>query len=84
MPLYLWGLHVSKEVERTKHEAYEKGIENWRALCKLGALPLDSELKRVVSQMYMAAVNEFTGRRFFDVPRLMEVLREYEEYVARL
>ena len=92
------GLHVSKEVarqfyrktewyreiERAKHEAYEKGIENWRSLCKLGPPPLDSELKRIISQMYMAAANEFTGRRFFDAPRLREVLREYEERVARL
>ena len=92
------GLHVSKEiarqfyrktewyvdVENAKRKAVEKGIENWRLLCKSKPPQLDPELKRIISQVYMAAANEFTGRKFFDVPKLVEVLREYEEYASGL
>ena len=92
------GLHVSKEiarqfyrktewyidVENAKREAVKKGVKNWRLLCKSKPPRLDPKLKRIISQVYMAVANEFTGRKFFDVPKLVEVLREYEEYVSGL
>jgi len=31
----------------------------------------------------MAAANEFTGRKFFEVPKLAEVLKEYETYLSK-
>jgi len=92
------GIHVSKEiarqfyrgtewyrdVEKAKREAAEKGIKNWRLLCKLKPQPLDSKLKKIISEVYMAAANEFTGKKLFDVPSLAEVLKEYTEYAAEL
>jgi len=92
------GLHVSKEVtrifyrrtewfravEEAKREAREKGVKDWRSLCRLSPPRLDPELRELVSEMYMAAANELTGRRFFEVPPLSEVMRRYGEYLARV
>ncbi len=88
------GIHVSKEVarfyyrktewyldtERAKREAAEKGVENWKSLCRLEPPRLDPQLRKIVSQMYMAAANALTGRRMFEVPDLHEVVRAYREY----
>ena len=91
------GLHVSKEiardfyrktewyleVERAKREAEKRGIENWRTICKVSPPKLDFTLKEIIRQMYLAAANEFTGRRLFDSPRLFEVIKQYKEYVNK-
>jgi len=91
------GLHVSKEVariyyrqtewyratERAKKEAEGRGIEDWRSLCGLEPPRLDPELKRIISEMYMAAANALTRRRMFDVPGLAEVVEEYREYLGK-
>lgn len=88
------GIHVSKEVarfyyrktdwyldtERAKKEAMERGVENWKSLCRLEPPKLDPELRRIISQMYMAAANALTGRRMFEVPPLREVVGAYREY----
>ena len=91
------GIHVSKEIareyyrktswykeiERAKKIAEEKGVENWKKLCNLTPPPLDPQLKRIISQVYMAAANELTERKLFDVPKLVEVLKEYEDYLSK-
>ncbi len=91
------GIHVSKEiarefyrktnwyreVEKAKRMAEEKGVENWRRLCGSTPPPLDPQLRKIISQVYMAAANEFTGRKFFEVPKLVEVLKEYEIYLSK-
>jgi phosphoribosylaminoimidazole-succinocarboxamide synthase len=88
------GLHVSKEVarifyrgtewarevEEAKRRAAAEGMRDWRALVKTEPPRLDPRLRGIMSQMYMAAANDMTGRRMFDVPRLHEVVREYREY----
>ncbi|MEM2103798.1 MAG: phosphoribosylaminoimidazolesuccinocarboxamide synthase [Candidatus Bathyarchaeia archaeon] len=88
------GLHVSKEiarmyyrqtewakqVEEAKIKAREKGVENWKTLVKIKPQKLDPELKTLISQMYMAAANEVTGRKFFDTPKLAEVIKNLKSF----
>lgn len=88
------GFHVSKEiarqyyrrigwfsiVEEAKKTAKERGVEDWRMLVKMEPPKLDLELKRIISQMYMAAANEMTGVKFFDVPKLSEVIKECKNF----
>lgn len=88
------GVHVSKEVarrfyrrtewyrdvEEAKRAAEKTGIRDWRKLCGSPPPKLDPELKDIISEMYMAAANDLTKRRFFDVPKLPEVVKRYREY----
>jgi len=88
------GLHVSKEiariyyrrtewareVEEAKKKATEEGIEDWKKLVKAKPPRLDSSLKNMINQMYMAAANEVTKKRIFAVPKLADVVKEYEKY----
>jgi phosphoribosylaminoimidazole-succinocarboxamide synthase len=90
------GLHVSKEVarqfyktttwyndlEQAKKEGETKGIQDWKALCKSQPPKLDAKLKKVISEMYMAAANEMTKIKLFDVPSLARVINEYKEYIG--
>jgi len=87
------GLHVSKEVARTyyrqtewakqveqaKQKAREQGIKDWRTLVKAQPPKLEPKLKTLISQMYMAAANEITGRKMFDVPNLAEIMKNFLE-----
>ena len=87
------GFHVSKEIARqfykktswfsdvedAKKAAESKGISDWKALCKSQPPKLDTKLKTFISQMYMAAANELTKRRFFNVPSLSKIVTEYKE-----
>ncbi len=82
------GIHVSKEiarqyyketswykdVERAKKEASIKGIKEWKSLCESKPQKLDPNLRKVISEMYMAAANELTGFHLFEVQRLAEIL----------
>lgn len=63
------------EVERAKKEAKEKGIEDWKSLCKLQPEPLPENLKKIIENLYKAFANELTGKKFFDCPSLQEILR---------
>lgn len=90
------GLHVSKEVarqfyrktewykalEEAKREAAARGVEDWRSLCMKTPPRLDPQLKRIISEMYMAAANAITNRKLFDAPSLAETIKKYKEYVA--
>jgi len=84
------GLHVSKEiariyyrqtewakeVEQAKQKAKEQGVKDWRTLVKVKPPKLEPKLKTLISQMYMAATNEMTGKRLFEVPKLAEIMKE--------
>ncbi|MEM3597152.1 MAG: phosphoribosylaminoimidazolesuccinocarboxamide synthase [Candidatus Bathyarchaeia archaeon] len=86
------GLHVSKEiariyyrrtewageVEEAKKKAKEQGIEDWKSLVKTKPPRLEPKLKTFISQLYMAAANEMTGRKMFDVPKLVSIVKEFE------
>jgi phosphoribosylaminoimidazole-succinocarboxamide synthase len=87
------GLHVSKEiarihyrrtewakeVEQAKQKAKEQGIKNWRTLVKAKPPKLEPKLKTLISQIYMAAANEITGKRLFETPRLVEIIKELKD-----
>ncbi|MDD3420760.1 MAG: phosphoribosylaminoimidazolesuccinocarboxamide synthase [Methanocellales archaeon] len=82
------GIHVSKEiarqyyretnwykdVEKAKKEASIKGIKEWKVLCESKPPRLDPNLRKVISEIYMASANEFTEFHLFEVPRLAEIL----------
>ncbi|MGB9676576.1 MAG: phosphoribosylaminoimidazolesuccinocarboxamide synthase [Candidatus Bathyarchaeales archaeon] len=86
------GLHVSKEiariyyrqtewareVEEAKKKAKEKGVEDWKSLVETKPPKLEPKLRTLISQIYMAAANEFTGRKIFDVPKLLTLIREFK------
>lgn len=87
------GFHVSKEiarqfykktkwytdVEEAKKVAEAKGVTDWKTLCKSQPPKLDARLKSFISQMYMAAANELTNRKFFNVPTLAKIITEYKK-----
>ncbi len=86
------GIHVSKEIARqyyketnwykdmvdAKKEANIKGIKDWKSLCHSKPPKLDRHLREMISEMYMAAANEFTGLHLFEVPRLTDSLAMLE------
>jgi len=92
------GVHVSKEIarqfykktiwyadlERAKKEAEAKGIQDWKSLCKSQPPKLEPQLETIISEMYMAAANEMTGRKFFDAPKLSEIIAKYKSYEKEL
>ena len=87
------GFHVSKEiarqfykktrwyhdVEEAKKTAEATGAKDWKALCKSKPPKLDVQLKTFISQMYLAAANELTNRRLFDVPALAKIIKDYKK-----
>jgi phosphoribosylaminoimidazole-succinocarboxamide synthase len=89
------GLHVSKEIarqyyrktewyadlEEAKKKAKEQGIEDWKKLCKTKPPNLDSQLRIVISQMYMATANELTEKRMFGTTSLAEIASDYANVV---
>lgn len=88
------GLHVSKEiarqyykktqwyrdVEEARQSAEQRGIKDWKSLCRSQPPPLDAWLRTIISEMYMASANVITGHRLFDAPALGDVVDEYREY----
>jgi phosphoribosylaminoimidazole-succinocarboxamide synthase len=90
------GLHVSKEiariyyrqtewakqVEKAKQKAKEQGVKNWKRLVKAQPPKLDSKLKTMISQIYMAAANEMTGKKVFEVPKLAEIMRNFAVFYS--
>ena len=90
------GFHVSKEVarqfykktnwykdiEEAKKTAEAKGIKDWKALCKSQPPKLDAPLKIIISEMYMSAANEMTGRKLFESPNIAEVVKKSKEYIG--
>jgi phosphoribosylaminoimidazole-succinocarboxamide synthase len=90
------GLHVSKEIarqfykktdwypeiEEAKRTAEANGIKDWKSLVKSQPPRLDPELKTIISQMYMAAANEVTGRNFFETPKLAELVKRYKQWAG--
>jgi phosphoribosylaminoimidazole-succinocarboxamide synthase len=90
------GLHVSKEiarqfyrktswyydVEEAKKNAELEGVKDWKKLCSTSPPKLDSTLKTVISEMYMATSNELTEQEIFDVPNLAEIIEKHKKYFS--
>ena len=88
------GLHVSKEiarqyyrktewyrdVEEAKKKAKEEGVEDWKKLVKTKPPKLDQKLEIIISEMYLATANELTKKKMFAVPKLADIIKEYEKY----
>jgi phosphoribosylaminoimidazole-succinocarboxamide synthase len=88
------GLHVSKEIarqyyrktdwykdlEKAKSKAITGGVEDWKRLVKITPPKLDPVLKSIISRMYLAAANELIKKEIFAVPKLAEIVKEYEEH----
>jgi phosphoribosylaminoimidazole-succinocarboxamide synthase len=75
--IYYRRTEWAKEVEQAKQKAKEQGVKDWRTLVKAKPPKLKPKLKTLISQMYMAATNEMTGKRFFEVPRLTEIMKKF-------
>ncbi|WP_456327615.1 phosphoribosylaminoimidazolesuccinocarboxamide synthase [Archaeoglobus sp.] len=80
------GFEVSKELLRSYYRKTEwyrklkevKGKPNWREM--VGKPPrLSEDIRLLASKLYMALCNEITGKRFFDVPKLGEIIKEIKE-----
>ena len=90
------GVHVSKEVarqfykktgwyndlEQAKKDAYAKGIQDWKMLCKSQPPKLDTQLKQIISEMYMAVANQMSTIKLFDAPELVKVINAYKQYMG--
>ena len=61
-------------VDTAKSEAASQGTKNWPALCSVQPKPLDTDILELVSHIYMAGANLYTGIDFFDVPPLSNLV----------
>jgi phosphoribosylaminoimidazole-succinocarboxamide synthase len=84
------GLPVSKELARIYYrdsdwhketsEAKKQSQSQWRELVQSSPDPLPPEFLSLISAIYGNYTNEITGRRFFDVPSMGEVLTGIRSY----
>lgn len=88
------GLHVSKEIarqfykktdwykdiEEAKKTAEAEGVKDWKSLATSQPPKLTAKLRTIISEMYMAAANEMTSRKFFETPKLADVVKEFKEW----
>jgi len=82
------GLPVSKEIARlfyrqtdwSKEVETAKSIDriNWKSRVQ-NPPPLPGEILKAISQIYQAYTNELTGRQWFDVPPLKNILKIFKE-----
>jgi len=85
------AIPVSKEVCRIWYrksrwfsaieEAKKKDPINWKSLIKTPPEPLPGRMAELVSFLYQSFCNELTGRKWFDSPKLSEILKELREYI---
>jgi phosphoribosylaminoimidazole-succinocarboxamide synthase len=83
------GVALSKEILRKHYrkskwyaevkKAKEKDKTNWKDFVKIQPEPLPSELKKVVSEMYQSVANLISGKNFFDVPELDEIVKNLSD-----
>jgi len=80
------GITLSKEILRKHYrktdwykevvKAKEKDRQNWKPLVGTPPAHLPKELLRVVSNMYQSVANLISGREFFKVPHLKELIKD--------
>jgi phosphoribosylaminoimidazole-succinocarboxamide synthase len=87
------GAQVSKEVVRQwykRHqpefaaacEEWKKTGSGWQKRCPVKPRRLPREFATLVSQMYMAGCNRYTGRKLFRAPELEAVMDRLQAYSA--
>jgi phosphoribosylaminoimidazole-succinocarboxamide synthase len=84
------NFHISKEFARRYYrktewfteveKAKKAGGSDWKKLVKIMPPPLEPEIKKLLSQMYLAVTNEISGKKVFDAPALREVIAELRKY----
>ncbi len=85
------GRQISKEVLRQWYkreqpefvaacERWKKTGPGWQERCDVQPRRLPKPLAALVSQMYLAGANRYTGRRIFQVPELDVVLDKLEQF----
>ena len=67
-------------VQQATELAKERGVTNWKELCKLQPPSLPPALKEIISEMYMSTANAFLEKRLFDSPPLIEVVEKYRKW----
>jgi phosphoribosylaminoimidazole-succinocarboxamide synthase len=65
-----------KEVKKTK----EKNLRDWKSNMKTQPDPLPKGLKNGVSEMYQSVANLISGKNFFDIPSLGEIVKKLSEF----
>ncbi len=85
------GIPLSKEIARIyyrKTEWYKKVEESkkknrieWKKYVDINPPNLPEELFNAISDIYRSFANELTGRKWFDVPPLMEILSKIQKYI---
>uniref|UniRef100_A0A7C2K3D1 Phosphoribosylaminoimidazole-succinocarboxamide synthase n=1 Tax=candidate division WOR-3 bacterium TaxID=2052148 RepID=A0A7C2K3D1_UNCW3 len=88
------GTPISKEIlrifyretewYRETEKAKKEDRQNWKNLVKCSPPPLPQEWKELISYIYKSYTNEITGRKFFDVPPLRELLSQLEKLIGRI
>ncbi|NVM04198.1 MAG: phosphoribosylaminoimidazolesuccinocarboxamide synthase [Candidatus Helarchaeota archaeon] len=91
------GMHISKEiarqfykktnwyedVEEAKKVAEESKTKEWKNLCKSQPSKLPFELKKIIPDVYTSATNAFLDRKFFNSPKLENIIKKYKEFVKK-
>ncbi|AUX07870.1 phosphoribosylaminoimidazole-succinocarboxamide synthase [Halalkaliarchaeum desulfuricum] len=67
-------------VAAAKREVAQREIADWRQLCSVEPTSLPANVLEVVSNLYTAGANAYTGREWFDAPPIGDVV----ETVRRL
>ena len=63
-----------KEVE----QARKTNKINWKNLVKLEPEPLPPEFANLISNIYKSYVNELTGKKWFNVPSLKSIFKDWD------
>jgi len=85
------GEQISKEILRQWYknnqpefsaacESWKKKGQGWQQQCPVKPVKLPRELVDLVSKLYMAGCNRYTGRKVFTVPELEMVLEKLRAY----
>lgn len=87
------GAQISKEVVRQWYKRHQPEFVSacdewkqtgagWQKRCPVKPRKLPKEFATLVSQMYMAGCNRYTGRRLFRVPELETVMDRLQAHTA--
>lgn len=75
--IYYRGTEFFEEINKAK----TKSPTNWKAYVKSPPNPLPSEWLTTIIRIYKSYTNELTGRNWFDVPPLKEVVKKLKSLI---